>query len=148
MAVGSGKRSRPSSHRAAGVNSIGPWSRRTPNRPPSPPSRPETEPAGCRIGRVNRPAADGPVTYPRDVVPVLQKRCLVCHREGEVAPFALTTYQQAAGWADMISEVLADGRMPPWHADPRFGKFANDRHLSAKERAEDLRFPVLRPVQR
>jgi hypothetical protein len=57
-----------------------------------------------------------------------------CHREGDIAPFALTKYEEAAGWADMIDEVVSQERMPPWHADPRHGTFRDDRRLSSDEK--------------
>ena len=50
--------------------------------------------------------------------------------QGQVAPFSLLTYDQAHRWAASIAEVIADNRMPPWHADPRYGHFANDRSLT------------------
>ena len=62
------------------------------------------------------------------------RRCVACHRPGEIAPFALTTYKQAAGWAETIAEVVGDGRMPPWHASPAHGKFRNDAHLADDEK--------------
>jgi len=77
----------------------------------------------------------GPVTYAADVASILHRRCVACHRQGQVAPFPLMTYEHARRWAASIGEVIADGRMPPWHADPRYGKFANDRSLSRRERA-------------
>jgi peroxiredoxin/mono/diheme cytochrome c family protein len=77
----------------------------------------------------------GPVNYSEHVAPILQERCQSCHREGEVAPFALLTYDDAKRRSGGILEVLDAHRMPPWHADPRYGQFANDRRLSAKERA-------------
>src|SRR5262249_12053922 len=52
-----------------------------------PVSEPLTQPAGCLISRVRKPADDGTVTYTRDVAPVLQNHCQVCHRPGEIAPF-------------------------------------------------------------
>jgi peroxiredoxin len=99
-----------------------------------PVSRPVTEPVGCFIGRVTRLATRGVVTFSRDVVPVLQKRCQSCHRPGQVAPFSLMTYKETAGWADTIREVIEQGRMPPWHADRRHGQFANDPSLSEAEK--------------
>jgi peroxiredoxin len=80
------------------------------------------------------PQADSPVTFAKDIAPLLNRRCVECHRAGEIAPFSLTTYKQAAGWADMILEVIDDGRMPPWHADPKHGHFANDRRLPESEK--------------
>src|SRR5205807_3370586 len=57
------------------------------------------------------------------------------HRAGQVGRFPLLTYDDARRHAAMIAEVVADRRMPPWHADPRYGHFRNDRHLSSRERA-------------
>jgi hypothetical protein len=77
----------------------------------------------------------GPVTYAADVAAILHRRCLPCHRRGQVAPFPLLTYDHARKWATSIGEVIAQGRMPPWGADVRFGRFANDRSLPAHERS-------------
>ncbi len=77
----------------------------------------------------------GPVTFARDVAPIVQNRCQTCHRPGEVGPFSLLSYDDLREHSAMIQEVVDDRRMPPWHADPRFGHFKNDRSLSAIERA-------------
>lgn len=77
----------------------------------------------------------GAVTYAADVARIVQDRCQTCHRPGQVAPFALTTYDDAVAHASMIAEVVENRRMPPWHADPKVGHFQNDRSLSARERA-------------
>ena len=55
---------------------------------------------GCRIGRVRAKVADAKVTYCRDVVRVLQRNCIECHRSGEIGPFELTEYDEVIGWAD------------------------------------------------
>lgn len=99
-----------------------------------PVSVPETEAIGCLIGRDREPAAHPAVTYTKDVAPILNKRCVVCHRPNQIAPFALTSYQEAVGWADMIAEVTEINRMPPWHADPKYGSFLNDARLSGEEK--------------
>ena len=99
-----------------------------------PVATPRTEAVGCRIGRASRPAEKGAVTYAKEVSRILQSHCVACHRPGEIAPFALTDYRQAAGWSSMIAEVVDEGRMPPWHASPEHGKFANDARLSAVEK--------------
>ncbi|MDR3635215.1 MAG: redoxin domain-containing protein [Isosphaeraceae bacterium] len=110
--------------------------------------RAETAPSGPRV----RPASAaleaaweekegtatvevGKVTYAADVAPIVQRKCQSCHRPGQVAPFSLLSYDDARKHAAMIREVVDDRRMPPWHADPRFGHFSNDRSLSARERA-------------
>jgi peroxiredoxin len=77
----------------------------------------------------------GEVTYADDVAAIVRDRCQSCHRPGEVGPFPLLTYDDARKHAAMIREVVDDRRMPPWHADPRYGHFRNDRSLSAAERA-------------
>jgi peroxiredoxin len=77
----------------------------------------------------------GSVTYAADVAPILHARCAGCHRPGQVAPFSLLTFEQARRWSTSIDEVIRDRRMPPWHADPRHGRFANDRGLTEQDRA-------------
>ena len=74
------------------------------------------------------------VTYARDVAAIIQKRCQECHRPGEIGPFSFLTYEDAAKRTSRIREAVLEERMPPWHADPRYGHFANDRRLSQDER--------------
>jgi peroxiredoxin len=100
----------------------------------APVSQPVTPAAGCLIGRQSQPSAASPVTYSRDIAPILQAHCVTCHRRGQIAPFALTTYRQAAARAETIREVIRDGRMPPWHANPKHGRFANDPRLSDRDK--------------
>jgi peroxiredoxin len=99
-----------------------------------PVAMPRTEPVGCRIGRVAKGRGDAAVTYSKQVSRILRDRCVACHREGEIAPFSLATYKQAAGWAGMIDEVVQAGRMPPWHASPEYGSFSNEARLSEDEK--------------
>jgi hypothetical protein len=73
------------------------------------------------------------VTFNKEVLPILQKRCQECHRPGEVAPMSLINYQDARPWAKSIRQAVLTKKMPPWFADPHFGKFANDRSLSQAE---------------
>jgi peroxiredoxin/mono/diheme cytochrome c family protein len=97
-------------------------------------SVPATEAKGCLIGRAREPSDRSPVTYSNQVARLLQKHCLECHREGQIAPFALTDYDEVAGWGEMIAEVVQEQRMPPWHANPAYGHFANENRLSDEER--------------
>ncbi|HLK49167.1 MAG TPA: hypothetical protein VKT49_13585 [Bryobacteraceae bacterium] len=69
-------------------------------------------------------------TFDKDVLPILQKHCQSCHRPGEIGPMPLLTYDGARPWAKAIKQAVATGKMPPWFADPKFGRFANDRRLS------------------
>jgi peroxiredoxin len=93
-----------------------------------------TEAPGCHIGRVHEPIADADVTYVKDIATILNNRCVECHRAGEIAPFALTNYDEVVGWADTIAEVVREERMPPWHADPQHGTWANDCRVSDQEK--------------
>ncbi|HEX4144943.1 MAG TPA: redoxin domain-containing protein [Pirellulales bacterium] len=102
-------------------------------------SVPATEPAGCFIGRVRRATTDDAasgdaVTFSKHIAPIFNRHCVSCHREGQVAPFTLGSYDEAAPWAETIAEVVAGGRMPPWHANPEYGHFRNDARLSDDEK--------------
>ena len=72
-------------------------------------------------------------TYYKDVLPILQARCQGCHRPGEAAPMSFLTYQDTRPWAKAIREAVLSRKMPPWLADPHYGKFANDRSLTRAE---------------
>jgi peroxiredoxin len=89
---------------------------------------------GCLIARAVPAKSDGSITYSNQVVRILQNRCQECHRPGQIGPFSLMSYRNAVNWSETIREVIQDSRMPPWYADPHFGKFANDRSLSQSER--------------
>jgi thiol-disulfide isomerase/thioredoxin len=93
----------------------------------------ETEPDGCLLDRAKKEPDHAKVTYSKHVAPLLQQRCQQCHRPEQAAPFSLLTYDDAVRHARMMKEVTTQRRMPPWHADPRYGKFVNDRRLTAKE---------------
>jgi peroxiredoxin len=95
---------------------------------------PETKATGCHIGRVNRRAARGEITYAKDIAPIVQNHCVACHRPGEIAPFTLTSYDDVVNWSATVREVIDEGRMPPWHADAAPGKFLNDRRLPPAEK--------------
>jgi hypothetical protein len=73
-------------------------------------------------------------TFSKDVAPILNKNCVSCHREGEIAPMSLLTYEQARPWAKSIREKVSRGLMPPWHADAPRGVFSNDRRLSEADK--------------
>ncbi len=91
---------------------------------------PQTEPSGCIIARAKKPRVNGEVNFAQHVSRIVQKNCQECHRPGEIGPMSLLTYEHAKNWAETIREVVLEQRMPPWHADPRYGKFLNDRKLS------------------
>ena len=72
-------------------------------------------------------------TFYRDVLPILQKHCQVCHRTGGIAPVSFETYERTARKAGAIADNVTSGKMPPWFADPKIGRFANDPSLSSGE---------------
>lgn len=95
---------------------------------------PQTDVSGCPIER-SRNAYDGrEATFSKKVARIIQDRCQECHRPGEIGPFSLLTYEDAEKRTSRIREAVLEERMPPWHADPRYGQFANDRRLSRDER--------------
>jgi hypothetical protein len=80
-------------------------------------------------------AADiaSPVTYHKDVEPILQRNCQSCHRPGQIAPMSFLTYQSTRPWAKAMKAATATRKMPPWFADAQYGHFSNDRSLKASE---------------
>ncbi len=93
-----------------------------------------TSAVGCIIGRSKEVDEKSDVTYGGEIAKILSDRCVECHRDGEIAPFSLTDYEEVAGWSDMIVEVVREGRMPPWHAEGDHAQFANDRTMSEDEK--------------
>ncbi len=91
---------------------------------------------GCLIGRVTKTAPHGSITYSQQISRIFQNRCQRCHRPDEIAPFSMMTYDEVVGWGAMIREVVSEGRMPPWYADPKYGHFSNDARLTAEEKEQ------------
>lgn len=85
--------------------------------------------AGCAIGYPQ----EASVSYSDTIAPLLADNCVTCHRDGGIGPWAMTDYNMVRGFSPMIREVLRTRRMPPWHADPMHGDFANDRSLEPAE---------------
>jgi hypothetical protein len=69
-------------------------------------------------------------TFYKDALPVLEKNCQGCHRPGEAAPMSFLTYESTRPYAKAIKGAVLTKKMPPWFADPHYGKFSNDRTLS------------------
>jgi thiol-disulfide isomerase/thioredoxin len=94
---------------------------------------PLTAAIGCHIGRVHRETPHGDITYTKQIAALIQKHCVVCHRAGEIGPFALTSYAEVVNWSATIREVVHEQRMPPWHAKSDAGQFVNDRRMSESD---------------
>ena len=93
----------------------------------------ETKPVGCLFEMPPKGNKKANVTYTRDIAPIIQTRCLNCHREGQVAPFALADYDQTAKRAKQIVRVTQDRIMPPWIPSPGHDKFVAERWLTDRE---------------
>jgi len=84
-------------------------------------------------------AADtqGKITFTKDVLPIIQENCQICHRSGGdniagmAAPMSLMNYNEVRPWAKAIAKVVASREMPPWDAtDATHGQFINERYLT------------------
>lgn len=89
------------------------------------------EPVGCLITfeKQTQPTAVTEFTYCKQISRLLNDHCVECHRSGEIGPFDISNFDELRGWAEMVVEVVEQKRMPPWHADPQFGSFKNERHM-------------------
>jgi hypothetical protein len=72
-----------------------------------------------------------PPSYATDVAPLLLDRCVHCHSPGNIAPWSMTSHSVVQAHAASIRQEVLSRRMPPWHADPHHGVFANDTSLNA-----------------
>jgi len=72
-------------------------------------------------------------TFYREVLPILKAHCQACHREGEIGPMALGSYEQVRPFARAIAIAARERKMPPWFADRSVGRFANDPSLTTAE---------------
>ena len=80
------------------------------------------------------PFAAAQPTYSREISRIFQSKCERCHRIGDIAPFALNSYQRAVTWAQDIKRVVSEGIMPPWKPVPGHGEFRDAYGLSGEER--------------
>lgn len=89
-------------------------------------AEPKTAAHGCVLSfDAANGADDAPVSYAKDVAPILEKHCVSCHSAGNIGSWAMSSHRKVKGMSAMIEEVLLARRMPPWDADPAIGKFAN-----------------------
>jgi peroxiredoxin len=89
----------------------------------------------CAIAMPERDkkAAHAKISYSNSIAPMLIDNCVTCHRQGGIGPWQMSSYDMIKGFAPMIREVVRTQRMPPWHADPHYQAFSNDRSLSKDE---------------
>jgi hypothetical protein len=82
---------------------------------------------------INEKTANNNVTFTKDVAPIFFRNCAECHRPGEGAPFSALSFKEVRPWAKSIREKVLNRQMPPWHADPHYSEFKNNRALAQKE---------------
>lgn len=73
------------------------------------------------------------ISYSKDITPIIQAKCVACHQEGGIAPFAMDSYDVVKAMAPMIQESVMSERMPPYFADPHIGQFKNDHGLTPEQ---------------
>jgi mono/diheme cytochrome c family protein len=76
-----------------------------------------------------------PPTFNKDIAPIIWNNCAACHHAGEVAPFTLASYKDVQKRAKQIAKITHDRTMPPWHAEPGYGDFADERRLTEAQLA-------------
>jgi len=92
-----------------------------------------TKAHGCRLSFAEPAEASQPPSYSSQVAPILQAHCVQCHREGAIAPWAMSSHERVKNYARMMQEVLLARRMPPWDADPDYGHFRDVNRLTREE---------------
>jgi mono/diheme cytochrome c family protein len=92
--------------------------------------------SGSAVSAEQAAAAGGAApTFNKDIAPIFYANCTSCHRPGEIAPMSLMTFKEARPWAKAIATKVADGTMPPWHADPKHGTFVGARMLTDAQKS-------------
>lgn len=93
-----------------------------------------TDAVGCELQFPAREMhASNTPDYATEVAPILQEKCLSCHVEGGIAPFAMDSHMMVQGWSPMMKEVMMTKRMPPAQVDPNVNHFTNARYMDAQE---------------
>lgn len=90
--------------------------------------------SGCELAERPESEESATPTFHGEVSRIVQSNCVMCHRDGGIAPFSLERYEMASAMAPVIEVMVSEGRMPPWFANPEHGTWANDRSLSDAER--------------
>src|SRR3974390_2510488 len=89
--------------------------------------------AFCAAQQSAPAASPSSPTFNKDVLPIFQRRCQVCHRPGEIGTMPLLTYEASRPWAKAIKAAVMARKMPPWFADPKYGHFRDERILTQAE---------------
>lgn len=96
--------------------------------------------AGDRVAQASSSETEAAAYY-GDVQGVLERNCVTCHTDtpvsvgGMIAPFSLTTYEDARRYASRIARAVRDDYMPPWDAALQHqGQFKNERYLAPEDK--------------
>ena len=98
----------------------------SPTQDPPTEDPPEEEPPPRQVFR--------DFTYHKDVRPIVEDKCVTCHQEGDIAPFALDTYESLTTFGAAAAYAIEAGSMPPWPPTPGYTPFHDDRSLSPEEK--------------
>ena len=79
-------------------------------------------------------AAEAQPTYTREIARIFRAKCEQCHRAGDIAPFALGSYEEAVQNARAIRRAVEAGKMPPWKPVAGHGEFRDNFSLTEQER--------------
>ncbi|MFT5542243.1 MAG: hypothetical protein ACI97K_000483 [Glaciecola sp.] len=74
------------------------------------------------------------ISYSETIAPILEDRCVACHRPNAIGPWAMTSYEMIRGFSPMIREVVRTRRMPPWEVDTNLPEIHAARGLTLEER--------------
>src|SRR5262245_50097466 len=72
------------------------------------------------------------VLFDREIVRILNQRCVMCHADRSLA-FPLVTYEQTWLQGRAMRSSVLHRHMPPWSAVAGYGEFVNDNHLTLRE---------------
>ena len=95
-----------------------------------------TTATGCLIDYTENEFSGKELTYNHDIAPIVAAKCMECHQKGRVGQISFATYRQLKRFKKTIREVVSEQRMPPWHADPHYGEFLNNRSLTDEEQGK------------
>lgn len=79
------------------------------------------------------------ITYAQ-VKPIIETKCVSCHRTEGYAPFSLEQYAEVKKRAEFIKYVIETGYMPPWKANNHYRDFANSKALSKLEKEKIIQW--------
>lgn len=69
-------------------------------------------------------------TYYQDLKPIIDAKCVGCHDDAGIAPFALDTFDKVNEMRGVVLENVVAKTMPPWPANPDCNQYFGDRSLT------------------